>query len=92
MIKSMSVMGFQKKVWMGRGVGGVRYIQFFFDFFNFAKPLTNRCLTRIGVISDRLSCDELNDKHAASSESTPHIYIWSTHFSRFETNMFELAD
>ena len=42
-VLSMSVMGFQKKVWMGGWVGGVRCIQvFFWDFgnlFNFAKPL-----------------------------------------------------
>ena len=41
-ILSMSVMGFQKKVWMG-WVGGVSSIQvFFLDFwnlFNFARPL-----------------------------------------------------
>ena len=40
-VLSMTVMGFQKKVWMG-WVGGVSSIQFFLDFwnlFNFAKPL-----------------------------------------------------
>ena len=39
----MSVMGFQEKSLDGGGLGGgVRSIQFFFDFlnfFNFAKPL-----------------------------------------------------
>ena len=37
----MSVIGFQKKVWMG-WVGGVSSIQVYFgflEFFNFAKPL-----------------------------------------------------
>ena len=40
-VLSMSVMGFQKKVWMG-WVGGVSSIQYLLDhwnFFNFAKPL-----------------------------------------------------
>ena len=43
-VLSMSVMGFQKKVWRGGGwVCGVSSIQFDwgrFEFFNFAKPLT----------------------------------------------------
>ena len=33
-VLSMSVMGFQKKVW-GWGVGGVSYIQFYFGFLEF---------------------------------------------------------
>ena len=41
---SMSVMGFQKKVWME--VGGLSSIQFCFGFFNFAKPLTNTTETQ----------------------------------------------
>ena len=41
-VLSMSVMGLKKKVWMG-WVGGVSSIQVvldFWNFFNFAKPLT----------------------------------------------------
>ena len=43
-VLSMSVMGFQKKK-LGGWVGGVGSIQFFFgfwNFFNFAKPLTRQ--------------------------------------------------
>ena len=40
-VLSMSVMGFQKKSLGGGWVGGVSSIQFFFwNFFNFAKPLS----------------------------------------------------
>ena len=42
-VLSMSVMGFQKKVRVGRWLGGVSLYHFFFDFwnlFNFAKPLS----------------------------------------------------
>ena len=34
-VLSMSVMGFQKQVWMGGWVGGVRSIQVFFGFLEF---------------------------------------------------------
>ena len=38
----MSVMGFQKKFFISGLVGGVSSIQFYFwNFFNFAKPLMN---------------------------------------------------
>ena len=40
-VLSMSVMGFQKKVWMGVGGWGDFYPSFLYvwNFFNFAKPL-----------------------------------------------------
>ena len=38
-VLSMSVIGLQKKVWMGWVGGWVSSIQVFFGFFNFAKPL-----------------------------------------------------
>ena len=41
-VRSMSVMGFQKKCGWGGWVGGVSSIEFFLgslEFFNFAKPL-----------------------------------------------------
>ena len=44
-VLSMSVMGFQKKVWMGGGWVGLALSKFFLDFwnlFNFAKPLTGK--------------------------------------------------
>ena len=43
-VLSMSVMGFQKKVWMGVGGWGELYPSFccgFMEFFNFAKPLSS---------------------------------------------------
>ena len=45
-VLSMSMMGFQKSLDGGGWVGGVRSINFFWDFwnffnFNFAKPLTS---------------------------------------------------
>ena len=42
-VLAVSLMGFQKKNWIGGWVGGLSSIQFFWDFwnfFNFAKPLT----------------------------------------------------
>ena len=39
---SMSVMGFQKKVWIG--VSSIQVFFGFLDFFNFAKPLSIECM------------------------------------------------
>ena len=38
-VLSMSVMGFQKKVWMGGGCGLSKFFLDFLNFFNFTKPL-----------------------------------------------------
>ena len=51
-VLSMSVMGFQKKVWMGLGGWGELYRIFvcgFLDFFNFEKPLRQTYYTKIQV-------------------------------------------
>ena len=53
----MSLMGFQKKnIWIGGWVGGLSSIQFcldFWNFFNFAKPLTC-CLSGFNLSSSLL--------------------------------------
>ena len=54
----MSLMGFQKKknIWIGGWVGGLSSIQFFLDFwnfFNFAKPLSAIILNVMGVVLSR---------------------------------------
>ena len=41
-VVSMSVMGFQKKVWTGGVDSSELYIKFFLDFLNFVKPLSPR--------------------------------------------------